>query len=82
MLQRLTAHTDQCLGHVLIILFSVQSSCKSLLDQIADQRGRINVDPNDFEGRGTWHIIKHNVGATQGHVDAIFLSAMQEVLYA
>ena len=53
--QRYTGQTDSRLEHDVTIVLREESPWSSLLDQIVDQRGRITVDPNDFEGRGTWH---------------------------
>lgn len=53
--QRYTGQTDARLEHDVTIVLREESPWDSLLDQIVDQRGRINVDPNDFEGRGAWH---------------------------
>jgi hypothetical protein len=53
--QRYTGQTDSKLEHDVTIVLREESPWTSLLDQIVDQRGRIDVNPNDFEGRGTWH---------------------------
>jgi hypothetical protein len=53
--QRYTGQTDSRLEHDVTIVLREESPWSSLLDQIVDQRGRITVDPNDFEGRGTGH---------------------------
>ena len=53
--QRYTGQTDNRLEHDVTIIFREESPWASLLDQIVDQRGRIDVNPNDFEGRGAGH---------------------------
>ena len=53
--QRYSGLTDSRLEHDVTIVNREASPWKSLLDQIVDQRGRINVLPDDFEGRGTTH---------------------------
>ena len=53
--QRYTGQTDSRLEHDVTIVNMEASPWESLLEQIVDQRGRINVLPDDFEGRGTSH---------------------------
>jgi len=53
--QRYSAQADARLEHDVTIVLREESPWGSLLDQVVDQRGRINVTPNDFEGRGAWH---------------------------
>ncbi len=52
---RYTAQTDQRLEHDVSIVVRESFPWQSLREQIIDQRGRIEVKPSDFEGRGTQH---------------------------
>jgi hypothetical protein len=52
---RYTAQTDQRLEHDVSLVVREQMPWDSLRDQIVDQRGRIEVKANDFEGRGVQH---------------------------
>jgi len=54
-LQRYTGQTDQRLERDVNIVVRESNPWDSLLDQIVDQRGRKDVNANDFEGRGTSH---------------------------
>ena len=53
--QRYTGLTDSRLEHDVTIVNREDLPWQSLLNQIVDQRGRIEVLPDDFEGRGTTH---------------------------
>jgi len=52
---RYTAQTDQRLEHDVAIVVREEVPWTSLLEQIIDQRGRIEVKASDFEGRGAQH---------------------------
>ena len=52
---RYTAQTDQRLEHDVAIVVREEVPWTSLLEQIIDQRGRIEVKASDFEGRGVQH---------------------------
>lgn len=52
---RYTAQTDQRLEQDVSIIVRESFPWESLREQIIDQRGRIEVKPSDFEGRGTQH---------------------------
>ena len=53
--QRYTGQTDSRLEHDVTIVNREDSPWQSLLNQIVDQRGRIEILPDDFEGRGAGH---------------------------
>ena len=53
--QRYTGQADNRLEHDVTLVHREESPWPSLLDQIVDQRGRIEVNPDDLEGRGTSH---------------------------
>ena len=53
--QRYTGQTDGRLEHDVTIVNREGSPWQSLLNQIVDQRGRVEVLPDDFEGRGAGH---------------------------
>ncbi len=48
---RYTSQTDQRLDHDISIMLWSTSPCKDLMNAIIDQRGRIEVNPSDLEGR-------------------------------
>ncbi|MDD4439238.1 MAG: DUF262 domain-containing protein [Tissierellia bacterium] len=48
---RYTSQTDQRLDHDVSIVLRSDDPCRELIDAIIDQRGRIEVKPNDLEGR-------------------------------
>ena len=48
---RYTSQTDQRLDHDVSIVLRSDDPCRDLIDAIIDQRGRIEVKPNDLEGR-------------------------------
>lgn len=52
---RYTAQTDNRLEHDVSLVVRETSPWESLREQIIDQRGRIEVKPVDFEGRGAVH---------------------------
>ena len=52
---RYTAQTNQRLEHDVAIVMREETPWPSLLEQIIDQRGRIEVKASDFEGRGAQH---------------------------
>jgi len=52
---RYTSQTDQRLDHDISLVIKSSNPCKDLIDAIIDQRGRIEVKPNDFEGRNIQH---------------------------
>lgn len=52
---RYTAQTDQRLEHDVGIVVREESPWKSLEEEIIDLRGRVEVKPSDFEGRGGQH---------------------------
>ncbi len=52
---RYTAQTDQRLEHDVSLVVREANPWDALRDQIIDQRGRIEVKPNDMEGRGIQH---------------------------
>jgi len=69
---RYTSQTDQRLEHDVSIVVREESPWDSLREQIVDQRGRIEVKPNDLEGRGTQHPFYRAIyilSKTQGAVD-------------
>lgn len=69
---RYTSQTDQRLEHDVSIVVREESPWDSLRVQIVDQRGRIEVKPNDLEGRGTQHPFYRTMyilSKTQGAVD-------------
>lgn len=53
--RRYTSQTDQRLEHDISIIGREDSPWESLRQQIIDQRGRIEVKPSDFQGRGIRH---------------------------
>ena len=53
--QRYAGQTDSRLEHDVTIVNREDSPWPSLLNQIVDQRGRVEVLPDDFEGRGAGH---------------------------
>ncbi len=53
--QRYTAQTDSRLEHDVTIVNREDSPWQSLLNQIVDQRGRVEMLPDDLEGRGAGH---------------------------
>ena len=53
--QRYAGQTNSRLEHDVTIVNREDSPWKSLLNQLVDQRGRLNVLPDDFEGRGAGH---------------------------
>ena len=53
--QRYAGQTDSRLEHDVTIVNREDSPWPSLLNQIVDQRGRTEVLPDDFEGRGAGH---------------------------
>jgi hypothetical protein len=53
--QRYAGQTDSRLEHDVTIVNREDSPWQSLVNQIVDQRGRVNVLPDDFEGRGSSH---------------------------
>ncbi|MFW6116820.1 MAG: GmrSD restriction endonuclease domain-containing protein [bacterium] len=52
---RYTAQTDQRLGFDVSLVVKERSPWDPLCNQIIDQRGRIEVKPDDLEGRGVRH---------------------------
>ena len=52
---RYTAQTDNRLEHDVSLIVRETAPWESLREQIIDQRGRIEVKPADFEGRGAVH---------------------------
>jgi len=52
---RYTAQTDQRLEHDLSLVVREEEPWEALRERIIDQRGRIEVKPSDFEGRGVQH---------------------------
>jgi len=52
---RYTAQTDQRLEHDVSLVVKGENPWPSLIEQIIDQRGRIEVKASDFEGRGAQH---------------------------
>lgn len=48
---RYTSQTDQRLDHDVSIVLRSDDPCRDLVNAIIDQRGRIEVKPNDLEGR-------------------------------
>ena len=53
--QRYAGQTDSRLEHDITIVNREGSPWGSLLNQIVDQRGRVEILPDDFEGRGVAH---------------------------
>ena len=53
--QRYAGQTDSRLEHDVTIVNREESPWQSLLDQIVVHRGRVEVLPDDFEGRGVSH---------------------------
>ena len=53
--QRYAGQTDSRLEHDVTVVNREESPWQSLLDQIVVQRGRVEVLPDDFEGRGVGH---------------------------
>lgn len=52
---RYTGQTDQRLEHDVSLIVRHENPWPELCNQIVDQRGRIEVKGNDFEGRGVQH---------------------------
>lgn len=52
---RYTAQTDQRLEHDVSLVVRGEAPWDALRAEIIDQRGRIEVKPSDFEGRGVQH---------------------------
>lgn len=55
MWSRYTAQTDQRLEHDVSLVVRHENPWPVLVEQIEDQRGRIEVKASDFEGRGAQH---------------------------
>ena len=53
--QRYTGQTDSRLEHDVTIVNREDSPWQLLVNQIVDQRGRVDVRPDDYEGRGAGH---------------------------
>ncbi len=53
--RRFTAQTDQRLEHDVGLVLRAEPPWEALREQIIDQRGRIRIQPSDFEGRGAQH---------------------------
>ncbi len=53
--QRYTSQTNTRLEHDVTVVNREDTPWESLLNQIVDQRGRLEVLPDDFEGRGAAH---------------------------
>ena len=53
--QRYAGQTDSRLEHDVTVVNREDSPWSSLLNQIVDQRGRLEALPDDFEGRGAGH---------------------------
>lgn len=69
---RYTAQTDQRLEKDVAIVVRELTPWETLLNQIEDQRGRLDVQPNDFEGRGIGHPlfkIAHIIAKARGAID-------------
>ena len=70
--QRYSGQTDSRLEQDVTIVNREESPWQSLLNQIVDQRGRIEVLPDDFEGRGAGHSLyrmSHVLVKANGAVD-------------
>lgn len=57
--QRYTGQTDSRLEHDVTIVNREDSPWQLLVNQIVDQRGRVEVRPDDYEGRGAGHPLYH-----------------------
>jgi hypothetical protein len=69
---RYTAQTDQRLEHDVSLILREEAPWNTLREQIIDQRGRIEVKPSDFEGRGAQHPfyrVVHILAKAHGAVD-------------
>lgn len=53
--QRYSGQTDQRLDHDISLILRNPNPWAALVNEIIDMRGRIEVKPSDFEGRGTMH---------------------------
>lgn len=58
---RYSGQTDQRLEHDVLLVMREDHPWTVLLEQIVDQRGRIEVKSSDFEGRGAQHPLYHMV---------------------
>lgn len=69
---RYSGQTDQKLEFDVSIMFRENNPWEKLVDALIDQRGRIDVKPNDLEGRTASHplyLITYILSKSQGAVD-------------
>jgi hypothetical protein len=69
---RYSGQTDQKLEHDVSIMYRENNPWEKLVDALIDQRGRIEVKPNDLEGRTAGHplyLITYIISKTQGATD-------------
>lgn len=69
---RYTSQTDQRLEQDVLLVVRERSPWQALCDQIIDQRGRLQIKPDDIDGRGVQHPIYNMafiLAKAQGAVD-------------
>jgi hypothetical protein len=69
---RYSGQTDQKLESDVLIMYRENNPWDKLIDALIDQRGRIEVKPNDLEGRTASHplyLITYIMSKTQGAMD-------------
>lgn len=69
---RYSGQTDQKLEYDVSIMFRENNPWEKLIDALIDQRGRIDVKPNDLEGRTAGHplyLITYILAKSQGAID-------------
>ena len=69
---RYSGQTDQKLEHDVSIMYRENNPWPKLVDALIDQRGRIDVKPNDLEGRTAGHplyLTTYILSKTQGAID-------------
>jgi hypothetical protein len=69
---RYSGQTDQKLEYDVSIMFRENNPWEKLVDALIDQRGRIEVKPNDLEGRTASHplyLITYILAKSQGAID-------------
>lgn len=69
---RYSGQTDQKLEYDVSIMYRENNPWEKLIDALIDQRGRIEVKPNDLEGRTAGHplyLITYILAKSQGAVD-------------
>lgn len=69
---RYSGQTDQKLEYDVSIMYRENNPWEKLIDALVDQRGRIDVKPNDLEGRTAGHplyLITYILAKSQGAID-------------